>query len=99
MTKALNEVSFGVFRVFTKVARFDRFAKYSEEGGNEKGNEMQVFEGEKKVSDVVHRDGGGVQKVGMVTITKKKEVERGKGRSGGSRVFRCGNEGGGGGGG
>ena len=81
LTKALNEVRFGVYRVFSKVARFDRFAKYSEEGGNQKGKEKQVVEGDKKVSDGIPIDDGGVQKEGKMNVTMKTESERGRGRT------------------
>jgi len=81
LTKALNEVRFGVYRVFAKVARFDRFAKYSEEEGNQKGKEKQVVEGDKKVSDGIPIDDGGVQKEGKMNVTMKTESERGRGRT------------------
>ena len=70
LTKALNDVTFGIFRVFAKVARYDRFAKYADT--NRKTEVVQGSEGEKIVRNGVSKEVGGDQKNGEERMERRK---------------------------
>lgn len=74
----MNAFSFGVFKVFSKVARFDSFAKYSKE--NVKVVKGLKIEGEKSVKGGNKNVGGGVQENDQRMVEKNgKGLEGGEG--------------------
>lgn len=74
LTKALNDVSFCMYQVFGKVARFDHFENSKEEVRGE-CVERQVIEGEKSMREWILHDGGEAHKIGKVTMEGRKVSE------------------------